>query len=369
MSHTPRVLASGELRHDADVLVIGGGQAALAVAYYLRRTGLRYLVLDDRDAPGGAWQSTWDSLRLFSPALWSSLPGFLMPGGAGYYPTRDEAIAYLTDYEARYDVPVLRPVRVMGVRRAGDRLRLETDRGAWSARAVVSATGTWSAPYVPRLPGQEGYRGRVLHSAHYRSPDAFLGQHVVVVGGGNSGAQIVADLHERVAVTWATLAAPAFLPDDIDGRHLFEQATERYRALAEGRPPPPIRSLGDIVAVEAVRRARERGALVARRMFVRFTANGVEWPDGSTTRADAVILATGFTPALDHLRALGLLERDGRVVVRETRSVREPRLWLVGYGDWTGFASATLIGVGRSARAAVNQIVAELAATAEPEHR
>ena len=343
---------------ERDVIVIGGGQSALAVGYYLRRTSLTHAVLDDASAPGGAWQHTWSSLKLFSPAQWSSLPGRLMPGGTSYYPTRDEALTYLTDYETRYAVPVIRPTHVSGVASIGECLRVDTENGSWKARAVVSATGTWSAPNVPRLPNQERFGGQAIHSGHYTSPGALDGRRVVVVGGGNSGAQIVADLVERAEVTWATRRPPTFLPDDIDGRYLFGEASARYRAMTEGAAPPPARLLGDIVMVDSVRRARDRGALRAVPMFTAFTENGVTWPDGSRTREDVVIFATGFRPAIEHLAPLGVVAPNGRIEVRGTRSVREPRLWLVGYGDWTGYASATLIGVGRTARATVEEISA-----------
>jgi cation diffusion facilitator CzcD-associated flavoprotein CzcO len=112
---------------ERDVVVIGGGQSALAVSYYLRRSQLSYVVLDNGIAAGGAWNHTWRSLRLFSPAQWSSLPGRLMSGGTAQYPTRDEALAYLGEFESRYQVPVVRPTHVHAVRRAGERLIVETD--------------------------------------------------------------------------------------------------------------------------------------------------------------------------------------------------------------------------------------------------
>ena len=339
-----------------DVIVVGGGQAALAIAYYLRRTALSYLLLDAANASGGAWQQTWLSLRLFSPAQWSSLPGRLMPGGTSYYPTRDEALEYLADYERRYEVPIVRPVRVHNVRRDDETFVVGTSTGEFGARVIVSATGTSSAPNVPTFPGQTEFAGSVIHSARYRSPDEHRGKRVVVVGGGNSGAQIVADLFEHATVTWATRSPPAFLPDDVDGRYLFGEETVRYRAMIAGGAPVPAQTLGDIVMVEPVRRARDQGALVAAPVFSRFIEGGVEWPNGSRTREDAVILATGFRPALSHLSELGVADPNGRVLVRGTRSAREPNVWLVGYGDWTGYASATLIGVGRSARATVDEI-------------
>ena len=356
--------ATDDLAGDRDVVVLGGGQSALAVGYYLRRTRLSYAILDDAPAPGGAWQHTWASLRLFSPAQWSSLPGRLMPGGTSHYPTRDEALEYIADYETRYGLPIVRPARVSRVERASGRLRVITDAGAWLARAVVSATGTWSAPNVPRLTDQHRFAGRIVHSAQYGSPNEFGGQRVVVVGGGNSGAQIVADLGASTTVTWATRRPPTFLPDEIDGRYLFGEATTRYRAMTEGLTLPPSRLLGNIVMVEPVRRARDRGALTAVPIFTAFTEDGLLWPDGRRTQEDAVILATGFRPALDHLAPLDVIAPNGRIEVRGTRSVREPRLWLVGYGEWTGYASATLIGVGRTARATVEEIATVLDAAA-----
>jgi putative flavoprotein involved in K+ transport len=351
-----------------DVVVIGGGQAGLATGFYLRRTALSWTILDEQARPGGAWVRAWDSLRLFSPARFSSLPGWLMPGGTDAYPSRDEAVDYLAQYEARYGFPVQRPVRVRAVRREGGRFRIDTDRGAWTADAVVSATGSWASPIFPDVPGRETFRGVQVHSAEYRTPDAFAGQRVLIVGGGNSGAQVLAEVSRVADATWVTLGEPRFLPDHVDGRYLFDQATAQYRAQKEGRPPPPPADLGDIVMVPPVREARDRGVLRAVRPFARMTERGVVWPDGREEAVDAVVWCTGFRPALGHLRPLGVVEADGRVMVRGTRSLREPMLWLVGYGNWTGFASATLVAVGRSARATVDEIAAALrpADAAEP---
>ena len=363
-----------------DVVVIGGGQAGLAVGFYLRRTSLHYVILDDQPEPGGAWRHTWPSLRLFSPAQWSSLPGWLMPrdseASADEYPTRDAAIAYLAEYERRYALPIERPVRVHAVRAVSDGeappdcLIVETTAGTIEARAVVSATGTWANPADAAIPGRESFRGTILHSAHYPGVTPFVGRRVIVVGGGNSGAQIAAELAEVADVAWATREPPTFLPEHVDGRYLFEQATARWRALQEGRTPDPPRSLGDIVLVPPVRAALARGMLVAVPMFERFTPHGVIWPDRRETPADAVILATGFRPALAHLASSGIVGADGRVAIAAggagTRAAAPLPLWLVGYGEWTGFASATLIAVGRSARATVEEIVGHLARARGP---
>lgn len=335
-----------------DVAVVGGGQAALAAGYYLRRSSARVRIFDRERGPGGAWQHTWPSLKLFSPARWSSLPGWLMPPTAETYPTRDEALAYLAAYEQRFELPVERPVTIIETWADGDRLRLVTGTGREiSAGAVISATGTWGAPHLPSLPGQQAFGGRIVHSAHYDGPVSFAGQRVFVVGAGNSGAQIFADLVDHATVTWLTQAPPVFLPDDVDGQVLFDQATARYRAIQEGRTPDPPRSLGDIVMVESVRDLRAGGLLVATPMFEAFTPTGLRWPDGSERAADAVVFATGFRPALTHLAPLVTPDARGRLPMAGLCAAAHPRLFPLGYGDWTGFASATLVGVGRSAKA------------------
>jgi len=146
---------------DKDVVIIGGGQAGLAVGYYLKRAGCDFVILDAEECAGGAWLHGWDSLRLFSPAEYGSLPGWQMPPGAGgAFPSRDEVIDYLGRYERRYDLPVKRPVRVRTVVREDGALRVETDRGRWLARAVVSATGTWSRPFIPAFSGAEFFEGK-----------------------------------------------------------------------------------------------------------------------------------------------------------------------------------------------------------------
>jgi putative flavoprotein involved in K+ transport len=341
-------MASGLDAPSHDIVIIGGGQMALALGYYLRRASADFLILDQEDGPGGAWRHGWRSLRLFSPAGYSSLPGWLMPPPAHEgYPTRDDVIDYLSRYEARYGLPIERPVKVHSVEPARDALIVRSDRGEHLARNVVSATGTWSKPYIPDIPGRADFEGTQLHSAHYVGPDAFAGQTVLIVGGGNSGAQILAEISLVAQAVWVTTQDPLFLPDDVDGRVLFERATARLKA---GSNDVPVGGIGDIVMVPPVKEARERGALTSIRPFVSMTPTSVVWPDGREMSADAVIWCTGFRPALDHLAALDVVEHDRRVLVAGQRSITEPRLWLAGYGDWCGPGSATLMGAARTAR-------------------
>jgi len=316
-------------------VVIGGGQAGLAAAFYLRRAGIDHVVLDAQPVPGGAWPLTWNSLRLFSVARHSSLPGRPMPSFSDGYPTAQHVVDYLTAYEKRYDIPVQRPVQVGSVTRDGDRLVVRADAGTWSARHVISATGTWWRPFRPLM----DLTGLQLHTVDYRDPLEFAGQKVVVVGGGNSGAQIAADLAPHADLTWMTRRPPRYMPDEIDGKALFDLATRRGS----------VGELGDIVAVPSVREARDNGLLVATSM-----------DSEALSAADVVVWCTGFRPALSHLAPLRLRDAKGRVAVDGTTAAEEPRLHLLGYGSWTGPASATLIGVGPTAKATVAKIAATI---------
>jgi cation diffusion facilitator CzcD-associated flavoprotein CzcO len=347
------------------VVVIGAGQAGLSAGYYLRRAGLSphedFVILDAGTAAGGAWQHGWDSMRLFSPAVYSSLSGWPMPSWQDGFPTAGHVQDYLTRYEKRYDLPVHRPVTVAAVHRTERGpypYELDTSVGHLRAQAVISATGTWGRPLWPSYPGQRDFRGSQLHTADYRSPEPFAGQHVVVVGGGNSAAQLLAEISTVADTTWVTTRPSRFLPDDVDGRVLFDVATRRATALEHGQPDPGgVGGLGDIVMVPAVRDARERGVLVARPAFARLTHDGVSWADGRTQRADVLVWCTGFRPALHHLAPLRLKRENGHPLTRDTASMDAPGLHLLGYGDWTGPASATLIGVGKTARHAVEALV------------
>jgi putative flavoprotein involved in K+ transport len=344
-----------------DLIIIGGGQSALACAYFLRRSGLDYLILDDQPRAGGAWRHAWDSLTLFSPAQYSSLPGWMMPPSEHEYPTKAEVIAYLKAYQARYGIRIHHGAKVQTVAKSQDFFTVETNGGSYLSKTIISATGTWQKPFVPPLDGREIYEGIQLHSAHYSNPDAFKGMKVLVVGTGNSGAQILAEVSKVATTVWAAQKPPEFLPDDVDGRVLFDVASAKYHAMKEGGTIDPASyNLGNVVMVPPVREARSRGVLTARPTFLAMYEQGVLWPDGSREEFGAVIWCTGFGFATDHLGSLGIVEEKGKVACEATRSIAVDGLWLVGYGGFTGFASATLIGVGRSARQTVKEVTDHL---------
>jgi putative flavoprotein involved in K+ transport len=353
-----------------DVIVIGGGQSGLAMGYYLRRSGLSYIILDNQREAGGAWLHTWKSLRLFSPAQWSSLPGMILTSGqavdksgqadgSDYYPTRDAAIEYLKSYENKYNLPVKRKVEVFNVLKVDDEFQLQTSAGTFTAKTVVSTTGSFNNPIIPEIKGLQKFKGRILHSSQYELPTQFENLRVAIVGEGNSGAQILAEVSKVTNTLWITQKEPRFLPDHIDGRYLFDAATQMYEAQKVGKEYKPP-SLGDIVMVDSVKDARSRNVLNSFRPFDHFTDDSIVWEDGHEEKIDVIIFCTGFKPALTHLKSLDVVNEDGKADTIGTKSKKVDGLWLVGYGNWTGFASATIIGVGRSAKQTVDEIKARL---------
>ncbi|ADR22607.1 monooxygenase [Marivirga tractuosa] len=340
-----------------DVIIIGGGQSALACGYYLRRTNLEYVILDNQVSCGGAWPHAWDSLTLFSPAEHSSLPGWLMPKSEHEFPTKTEVIDYVCQYEKRYKLPVERPFQVKEVKKEASYFTIITDKSNFYSKTIISATGTFGTPFIPNVPGREIFKGTQLHSAYYQKPEGFTDQKVLIVGEGNSGAQILAEVSKVADTVWTTRKTPEFLPDDVDGRVLFDQASAKYYAEKKGEKFDASKyNLGNIVMVPSVKEARKRDVLHSKGQFKAFTESGVLWVNGKEESFDAVIWCTGFGFATDHLKKIISTDERGKIKTKGTRSVEEENLWLVGYGGWTGFASATLIGVGRSARATIKEI-------------
>jgi len=340
-----------------DVIVIGGGQSGLACGYFLKRAGLNFVILDDQIASGGAWLHGWDSLTLFSPAQHSSLPGWMMPKSENTFPSRKEVLSYLEAYEKHYQLTVTHSVKVNNVLKEEKIFKVETDKETYYAHTVISSTGTWNNPFVPKVKGIELYQGNQSHSSTYKNAKPFIGSKVLIVGEGNSGAQLLAEVSKVTTAKWSTKKSPEFLPDDVDGYVLFNMASAKYHAEKEGKPYDAAQyNLGNVVMVPSVKEARERGVLYSSGSFNELYEHGVIWADGTKEAFDAIIWCTGFGYATQHLATIINRDERGKTETLESKSLQIDGLWLVGYGGWTGFASSTLIGVGRTAKETVKQI-------------
>jgi thioredoxin reductase len=341
---------------ETDVVVIGAGQAGLSSAYFLRRAGLPFVVLDADTAPGGAWQHRWPTLRMATVHHIFDLPGMHFDAPHDDEPARTAVPAYFAEYERRFDLPIRRPVRVRSVAEDGDRLLVRSTDGDWPARAVINATGTWRTPFWPYYPGQETFLGRQLHTVGYRGPSEFAGQRVVVVGGGTSAIQLLTEIADVADTTWVTRRPPVFSRREFSpelGREVVAKVDERVRA---GLPPGSVVSATGLAETPAVAAARAKGVLDRQPMFDHITPEGVAWADGRFVPADVILWCTGWRASLDHLAPLHLRGPGGGIRMNGTRVVAEPRLHLVGYGP-----SASTVGANRAGRQAVREIGALLA--------
>jgi putative flavoprotein involved in K+ transport len=336
-----------------DVIVIGAGQAGLAAGYYLQKAGLNFLILEASNEPVGSWPHYYDSLVLNSPAHYSSLPGLPFPGQPDRYPARDDVVAYLRRYAAHFDLPIMFRTRVSRVERTNHFFRVMTNgAGCYVTRTVVAATGFFGHPYLPAIPGQIHYRGRVLHVADYRRPEPFRGQRIVIVGGGNAAVRIGVELADVAEVTLATRNAIRYQPQHLLGRdiHFWLRLSGLDRTQwTNGRTTP-------VYASEKQRAAFAANRLQRKPLFQRFTEDGVVWSDGRQEVVDTVIFATGYRPNLNYLTALGALDEAGNVLQRRGLSTSVPGLGYVGLARQRTVASTTLRGVGADAKIVVDHL-------------
>ncbi|HAG60610.1 MAG TPA: pyridine nucleotide-disulfide oxidoreductase [Arthrobacter bacterium] len=339
-----------------DVVVVGAGQAGLSAAYHLQRRGLEYTVLDAEEGPGGAWRHRWKSLVMATVNGISDLPGIAKPDVDPAEPSSEFLSRYFAGYERELGIEVLRPVKVTSVARedadAAGRLRISTDRGDWSAKAVINATGTWTRPFWPIYPGRATFRGRQLHVADYVSAEEFRGLHVIVVGGGISAVGLLDEISQVTSTSWFTRREPEWRDAAFDSRAGHDAVALVEERVRQGLPPQSVVAVTGLIWTPALRAAAQRGALDRRPMFTAMEPDGVRLTDGSLLRADVILWATGFRAELDHLAPLHLRGPGGGIAMEGTQVAVEPRVHLVGYGP-----SSSTIGANRAGRAAVTAIL------------
>jgi putative flavoprotein involved in K+ transport len=355
-----------------DVIVIGAGQAGLAVAAELSRHGLRFLVVDAASEIGSTWRSRWDSLRLFSPAQYDGLPGMGFPAPADTYPTKDEVADYLAAYAAAFQLPVLLDCAVTRLQRRDDRFVVHTTQGTLRALQVVVATGPFQHPVVPAVADGFGPEVTQVHSSSYRNPADLPRGTVLVVGGGNSGLQIAEELAATRDVVLATGRPSVQLPQRILGRDLFWwlSVLGLLGRTADSRLARRMRAKGDLVIGTSYRSVARAGVTLRPRL-VAASLEGATFEDGTTARPAAVVWATGFRRDYRWIDVPGVVV-DGEVVHR--RGVTDvPGLSFIGL-PWQRTRGSALLGfVQHDARwlagevAAGRTVAAQAAQAAQPE--
>ncbi|WP_433685370.1 flavin-containing monooxygenase [Nocardia sp. CA-119907] len=335
---------------DYDAIVIGGGQSGLAATHHLRQRGLTVAVVEAGAEPVGSWPQYYDSLTLFSPAKYSALPGLSFSGDPDRYPRRDEVVDYLRSYAAQLDADIHTNSRVDAVDHDGHVFAAHTVTGAtFRAPRLIAATGSFGTPRAPRLPGQDQFTGNILHVSNYRTPAEFAGQHVIVVGAGNSAVQIAAELADHATTTLASRNPVKFLPQRPLGRDVH------FWFTITGFDTLPIGHLLKNAPTQPVLdTARYRATLAAekpsrRPMFTTLDGDSVIWADGTRTGVDTIILATGYTPHLPYLAGTGALTDTGAPRHRKGISTTHPGLGYLGLEWQRSPSSNSLRGVGRDA--------------------
>jgi putative flavoprotein involved in K+ transport len=324
-----------------EVVVIGGGQAGLAIGYFLAQAGRRFTILEATGEPAAAWRGRWNSLKLFTPVRYDSLPGLPFPGEPDSYPGRDDVVAYLADYARRFELPVEFDSRVQSVRPRNGGFLVELADRIYEANQVVVATGPFQVPFTPAMAADLSSEVAQLHSTEYRSPGGLPPGAALVVGGGNTGYQIAAELALSREVHLAVGARQTPLPQRILGRDLFRylEATRLMNKTVTSRIGHRMKDSETLIG-SSPRRARRQGI----RMRPRATgAQGsrVTFADGSEVAVDAVVWATGFR--LDH-SFVELPVFDARGQVKHQRGATErPGLYFLGL-PWQHTRGSALLG-------------------------
>jgi putative flavoprotein involved in K+ transport len=347
-----------------DVVVIGGSQAGLAAGYHLSRYELRFVIIDAYDRIGDAWRTRWDSLRLFTPAKVSALPGIPLPGPPHAYPTKDEVADYLETYADRFNLPVRTGIEARRVSRsADDRWVVATSGPTFEASAVVIATGAYHGPVIPEWASAIDPDIRQMHAADYRNPSQYQPGSVLVVGASLSGAEIAAEAarHHRAILAGRDTGLMPIRPGQGVGRFTLPLMWfVLNRILTVGTPmgrrvKPKIRSHGaplpqdwrDALATAGVERITER---------VTGTHDGKPMlADGRVLDVRNVVWSTGFHAVYSWVEGLTYGD-DGYPNERYGIATDAPGLYFVGLNFQRSFASSLVGGVGRDAEIVADHI-------------
>jgi putative flavoprotein involved in K+ transport len=325
-----------------DVAVVGAGQAGLAMGYFLARDGRRFVILDRASSIGAAWRERWESLTLFTPRRYDSLPGLDFPGDPEGYPGRDEVIAYLERYAERFGLPLELGGEVRGLSADEGRFVLELDHGTVEADQVVVATGPFQEPFVPELAKHLSPEVVQMHSTGYRRPSDVPEGTVLVVGGGNTGFQIAKELAATRDVHLAVGSRQLPLPQRLLGRDLFWWLTKSrvLNTTVESRLGRRLRHRDTLIG-SSPRELRRRYGVVLHPRVVEASERALRFADGGELEPRTVIWATGFRADYSWID-LPLFDEGGRV--RHRRGVTEvPGLYFLGL-TWQHTRGSALLG-------------------------
>lgn len=341
-----------------EAIVIGGGQAGLSVGYHLKRQGVRFVIIDASERIGDAWRKRWDSLRLFSPAWANGLDGLRFPGPSNVLPTKDQMADYLEGYAVHFDLPVRTRTSVTSLTRSDKGFVVQTDAATLEADQVIVAMASYQKPRTPDFARELGSEVVQLHSSAYRNPAQLLPGKVVIVGGGNSGAEIAREL---AATHEVVLAAPEVgeVPVRVDGwfgRHVFSRFLLRlvFHYLLTIRTPMGRKARPKLMHKATPLIRVKRADLTAAGVKLAARVTGVRdgllsTQDGEALAAQNVIWCTGFDASQSFIK-LPIFDEQGEPRHDAGVVTSEPGLYFVGLPFLYSMSSSMIHGVGRDAK-------------------
>ena len=339
---TQSASANGAVSDHLDVIVIGGGQAGLAIGYFLAEQGRNFAILEAAEEHAAAWRARWDSLKLFTPARYSNLPGLPFPGDPDRYPGRDDVAAYLTEYARQFVLPVVLGSRVRAIRQAEGRYLIELDERTYTADQVVVATGPFQVPFVPPIAEHLGQDVVQLHSTRYRAPGDLPAGSVLVVGGGNTGFQIAQELSATREVHLSIGSRQTPFPQRILGRDLFWylDKTGLIRKSTDTRIGHRLQGRDTLIGSNP-RTLHKRHGVRLHKRAVGASGRTVRFSDGTELHVSAVIWATGFRN--DHSWIDAPTFDDAHRVVHRRGVTDSPGLYFLGL-TWQHTRGSALLG-------------------------
>jgi putative flavoprotein involved in K+ transport len=338
-----RAGSSGERSDERfDVVVVGSGQAGLAIGYYLARQGRRFVILEAADIIGAAWRNRWDSLRLFTPRRYDGLPGLAFPGDPDGYPTRDEVVAYLERYAAAFELPIQLGTPVRSLKVGNGVFVVGLEDGRIEAEQIVVATGPFQVPSVPAISEQLATDVFQIHSTDYQEPGDIPGRRVLVVGGGNTGFQLAKELSTTHSVDLAIGSRQTPLPQKLLGRDIFWWLTKfgLLNKTVESRLGRRAQHRDTLIG-STPRELRRRYGVNLRPRVVSASGRTVTFADGNELSVDSVIWATGYRPDYSWIDIPGLSQSGGPLHCRGVTEVAG--LYFLGL-SWQHTRGSALLG-------------------------
>jgi putative flavoprotein involved in K+ transport len=326
-----------------DVLVIGGGQAGLAMGYHLARHGLRFQILDAGSAVGDAWRTRWDSLRLFTPSQYDNLPGLAFPAPPDTYPGKEDVANYLQTYASTHHLPVRLNAAVTSLTRQDGLYVARSGDETFRARQEVVATGPFQVPFVPQLAKTLDADVVQIHSADYRNPEALPPGKVLVVGGANTGSQIAQELSTSHPVDISVGQRLPAIPQRPLGRDVWWWLTRLglHRVTVASRLGRRMSARDVVIGGGPKQLARQHGVHVRPRV-TSARDRTVTFADGSTDDYDVVIWATGFTTDHSWIDVPEAKDEQGHIV-HQRGVTAAPGLFMLGL-SWQHTRTSALLG-------------------------